>query len=69
MVMRASLSRMSLYVVLRLREPGDHRDALGFVIKPASAMVFSERHGGYRRALRIGPIYARTYARKATTQR
>ena len=67
--MRVSLSRAGLYVALRLKKPGDYRDALGFVIKPASAMIFSERHGDYRHALRIGPIYARTYARKATTQR
>lgn len=51
-----------LYVILR--RAGRGRDARGFVIKPVSRMLFSERHGGYRHAFRIGPLYVRTYARR-----
>lgn len=38
--------------------------ALGFVVKLARHRTFSERHGGYLRSVKIGPLYARTYVRK-----
>lgn len=61
--MRVWLSSTGLYVIFRWAVPGK-REALGFVIKPRSAMVFSERAGLYRRAFALGPLYFRTYALK-----
>lgn len=65
---RISLDRYGLYVTLRFavsRHDEPKRDAIGFVVKPASKMLFSERRGSYRRALRLGPVYVRTHGRKS----
>lgn len=56
------LTRLGLYVMFR--RPTEHRAALGFIIKPASQMLYSERYG-HRRGFKLGPLYFRTYARKA----
>jgi hypothetical protein len=61
--MQITISKRGAYFVYRAATPW--ADAIGFVIKPASKMLFSERYHGYKRALRIGPVYCRTYARRA----
>lgn len=62
-----SIGRDGLFVIFRLA-PMDHtRQALGFVIKPASKMLFGERHGMWR-GLRIGPLYLRTYHRHSAPE-
>tara|TARA_R110002020_G_scaffold304890_2_gene520729 strand:+ start:1026 stop:1226 length:201 start_codon:yes stop_codon:yes gene_type:complete len=38
----------------------------GFIIKPASQMLFSERNGYHPRSAKIGPLYFRTYAQTKT---
>ena len=48
-----------LYVILR--HATDERRAIGFKIKRASAMLFSERNG-IARGFRLGPLYFGTYA-------
>lgn len=57
--MRASLSRDGLYVILRFAS--ERKPALGFKVKLSSRMLFSERNG-YRRGVRIGPLYLGSYA-------
>lgn len=64
---RVNVHPDGLYVTLRFavsRHDQPRRDAVGFVIKRASRMLYTERNGGYRHALRLGPIYVRTFARK-----
>lgn len=58
--MRLSLSRQGLYVLFRVGSVDRTRQPLGFVIKPASRMMFSEREGFFR-GFRIGPLFLRTY--------
>jgi hypothetical protein len=60
---RIVLARDGLYVVFR--HAADARPALGFAVKPRTHMFFSERYGCYRRAFTLGPLYFRTYARRA----
>jgi len=60
--MRVDLTKRGLFVVFRAGAAG--RDAIGFVVKPVSAMLFSDRHNGWKRSVKIGPLFVRTYARK-----
>jgi hypothetical protein len=59
--MRVYLSRDGLHVIFRMGDMNG-RTAIGFKVKPASRMVFSERYG-FRRGVRIGPIWFGTYAK------
>lgn len=61
--MNVGLYRHGLYV--RFRDATDESRALGFVIKARSEMLFTARHGYYRRAFTLGPLYFRTYALRA----
>lgn len=65
--MRISFHHGGMFVLFRHRK-GD-RDALGFLFKPRSQMIFSERYGYYRRAFTLGPLYFRTYARRIAATR
>lgn len=58
--MRILLNRSGLFVIFRLATLS--RQAIGFKIKPAGQMLFSERYG-YVRGWKIGPIYVGTYKR------
>lgn len=59
------ISRAGLYVRFgEYREKIHGCTAFGFVIKPAKLMLFSERYGGWH-GRQIGPLYARTYRRRA----
>ena len=60
--MKVALSRNGLFVILRYAT--QDRAALGFVIKPVTAMLFSERHG-HRRGFTVGPLYFRTFKDRA----
>jgi hypothetical protein len=59
--MRVSFARGGLYVLFRYST--DDRGGLGFVIKPKSERMFSERYDCWR-GFCIGPLYFRTYKRK-----
>ncbi len=54
-ILRIDISRQGLYV--RIGE------GVGFVIKPAVRMWYSERYGGWR-SRQIGRLYVRTYKRR-----
>jgi hypothetical protein len=58
--MGVSLSRDGLYVIFRYGT--DTHEPLGFVIKPRSRKLFSERYT--QRGFDFGPLYFRTYARR-----
>lgn len=60
--MSISLTRRGLFCIFRFAD--SVHDAVGFVIKPVIAMVFSERHDKYKMAFRLGPLYFRTYAKR-----
>lgn len=60
------LSRDGLVFLWRVGT--NDRQPLGLRIKPASQMLFSERNGAWKWAVRIGPAYLRTYARADTAR-
>lgn len=62
--MNITVSRWGLFIMLRYGQPGTGKDPVGLVIKQAKHMLFSERHDGYRRAWKLGPLYVRTCATK-----
>jgi hypothetical protein len=62
--MNVDISRRGLYVRFgEYHEKMLGRTAIGFVVKPAGHMWFSERYGGWH-GLQIGPLYVRTYRRR-----
>lgn len=61
--MKIALNRYGFYCLFRYGSLESEQSASGFVIKPWSRCLFSERNGGWR-GFRVGPLYFRTYQRR-----